>query len=144
MHEEHEKIIKDFIKSGLEFKEKVLDDMANLRRDLFLKQLDFFLQLSSFSVAILGIGYLVYTEKVDTVFGLLSLIFSFINILWISSYIRVSIDKKANHSEQSAFNVRQEMDNAIKKAIESIIKKIRIFILNMQKNKLNHLLKMIN
>ena len=123
MHEEHEKIIKDFIKSGLEFKEKVLDDMANLRRDLFLKQLDFFLQLSSFSVAILGIGYLVYTEKVDTVFGLLSLIFSFVNILWISSYIRVSIDKNANHSEQSAFNARQEMDNAIKKAIESIIKK---------------------
>ena len=122
MHKEHKKIIKDFIKSGIEFKEKVLDDMANLRHDLFLKQLDFFLQLSSFSVAILGIGYLVYTEKVNTVFGLLSLIFSFVNILWISSYIRVSIDKKVNHSEQSAFNVRQKMDNAIKKAIESIIK----------------------
>lgn len=122
MHEEHKKIIIDFIKSGLEFKEKVLDDIANLRRDLFLKQLDFFLQLSSFSVAILGIGYLVYTEKVDTVFGLLSLIFSFVNILLISSYIRVSIDKNANHGEQSAFNIRQKMDIAINKAVEAIHK----------------------
>jgi len=122
MHEEHRKILMDSIKSGMEFKEKILDDISSLRRDLFLKQLDFFLQLSSVSIAILGIGYLVYTEKVDIIFGIFSLIFSFVNILWISSYIRVSIDKNANYHEEGANNVRKKMDDAINKAVEAITK----------------------
>jgi len=122
MHEEHRQILIDSIESSFKFKDKVLDDIASLRRDLFLKQLDFFLQLSSLSIAILGIGYLVYTEKVDIIFGLSSLVFSFVNILWISSYIRVSIDKSANYHEHGAFIVRQKMDNAINKAIEAINK----------------------
>jgi len=122
MNEDHKKIIIDSIEESFRLKAKASDDIASLRRDLFLKQLDFFLQLSSISVAILGIGYLVYTEKVDIVFGLLSLMFSFVNILWISSYIRISIDENANYHEQGAFAVKQKMDDAIGKAVEAINK----------------------
>ncbi len=77
MHEEHKKIIIDSIKNGMTFKIEISKDMANVKQNLFLKQLDFFLQISSISIAILGIGYLIYTDKVDPIIGSLSLIFSF-------------------------------------------------------------------
>lgn len=122
MHEEHKKIIIKAIQDGFDFKNRVYDHAIQVNHDLSLKQVDFFLQLSSISVAILGAAYFFSERSPDIFFVILAAVFNVLNILWITSYTRSYIDNIDKSIKNYSEEMNKKMDFTINKAVESIQK----------------------
>ncbi len=119
MLEEHKSIIKDSIKDAFDFRNDVANFEINNNFQLLTSQLDLFKVIASLAIGIASIGYL-YSQKLDSGFLLVSIIFSIISLIMSVSYTRETIDLQARQNKETRLNIFKKTDEMIEVALKAL------------------------
>lgn len=118
MQEKNKEIIKEGINEYFSAQKEISKIQLEMNFELLLSQIDFFKAISSFIIAVAGIG--LYAGNFNSGFLFVSLMLGIIILLFTVSYARETIDEEQRDITEMVNIVNKETTELIKKGVDAI------------------------